>query len=153
MVGDLRHMTSYGVRFVKLASRMTPKTAKQASDVADHVHHAIEKAVFRKGYRVLICPTTSTTAIRADYDPTVARPTINGTRVDPYVGLMLTSIFNLLNWMPVINVPTGQAKNHVPTGMQIAARAYDDLTAVSVASAYSRRAETLFKGTRVPGFK
>jgi Asp-tRNA(Asn)/Glu-tRNA(Gln) amidotransferase A subunit family amidase len=150
MAGQLRQMTSYGVRFVKLAKRMTPKNAKEAAEAAERIHRAIEKAVFRKGYRALICPTTSTTSIAADYDPTVDRPNINGARVDPYVGLMLTSIFNLLNWMPVINVPTGRASNGVPTGMQIAARAYDDLTAATVASAYSRRAEPWFKGTRVP---
>jgi amidase len=70
--------------------------------------------------------------------------------VDPYAGLMLTSIFNLLNWMPVINVPTGVGKHGVPTGMQIAAKAYDDLTAMTVASAYAQRAQALFTRRLIP---
>jgi amidase len=150
--GNYRRMTSYGVRFAKLASRMTAKDAKAASEAAERVHHSIEEAVFKKGYRALVCPTTTTTSVRADYDPTTTRLIVNGRRVDPYIGLMLTSIFNLLNWMPVITVPTGLGKNHVPTGMQIAAKAYDDLSAMSVASAYAQRAEALFKRLRVPDF-
>jgi amidase len=150
--GSYRRMTTYGVRFAKLASKMTAKDAKAASEAAERVHLSINEAVFKKGYRALVCPTTTTTSIRADYDPTTARPIVNGRRVDPYVGLMLTSIFNLLNWMPVVTVPTGLGKNNVPTGMQIAARAYDDVSAMSIASAYAGGAEPLFKGLRVPEF-
>ena len=40
--------------------------------------------------------------------------TIDGVPVDPYAGWFLTSVFSLLNWMPVINVPAGRAANGVP---------------------------------------
>src|SRR4051812_1925087 len=146
-------MTSYGRRFVKFALGMTPKQAKEASEVTAKVHKAIEKAVFAKGYRVLICPTTTTTAIPAAFDPSSHRPRINGVRVDPYVGLMLTSIFNLLNWMPVMNVPIGYSENGVPVGVQIAARAYDESAAASVAYAMSKRAIPPFLKHQFPEFR
>src|SRR4051812_546686 len=88
-------MTTYGRRFVKLALGMTPKHAKKASEIAKKIIGAIEKAFFAKGYRVLIFPTTKTTAIPAAFDPSKHLLRINGVRVDPYVSLMLTSIFNL----------------------------------------------------------
>jgi Asp-tRNA(Asn)/Glu-tRNA(Gln) amidotransferase A subunit family amidase len=148
--GNFRRMTSYGVRFAKLAAKMTSKDAKKASDAAERVHNALDERVFKKGYRVLLCPTITTTSVRADYDPTRALLLINGKRVDPYVGLMLTSIFNLLNWMPVITVPSGIGKNRVPTGLQITAGPYDDLSAMSVASAYAQYARALFKAASFP---
>src|SRR5436309_3065467 len=102
--------------------RMRRLSARCSGFQADIPPSAIGKAVFAKGYRVLICPTTTTTAIPAAFDPSKHLLRINGVRVDPYVSLMLTSIFNLLNWMPVINVPIGYSENGVPVGVQIAAR-------------------------------
>jgi amidase len=99
---------------------------------------------------VLICPTTSTATIPAAFDPTSHRPRINGVRVDPYVGLMLTSIFNLLNWMPVVNVPIGKSKSGVPLGIQIAARSYDEAAVASVAYAMRKQELSLFRKQRFP---
>ena len=73
-----------------------------------------------------------------------------GEVVDPHLGWFQTSLFNLLNWMPVITVPTGLADNNVPTGMQIAAQTYCDATAAAIAAAYARAAEPLFDGSRFP---
>jgi hypothetical protein len=66
----------------------------------------------------------ATTDVAADYDPTADRITINRKSVDPHLGWHLASLFNLLNFMPVINVPTGVAANKVPTGMQITAQSW-----------------------------
>jgi len=82
----------------------------------------------------------ATTRIRAEFDPTTDTPVINGKPVDPYAGWFLTSVFSLLNWMPVITVPTGAARNNVPTGMQIACRPYDDATAAAIATVYCQTA-------------
>jgi Asp-tRNA(Asn)/Glu-tRNA(Gln) amidotransferase A subunit family amidase len=86
----------------------------------------------------------------ADYDPTADRITINGKTVDPHIGWHLASLFNLLNFMPVFNVPTGIAANRVPTGMQIAAQRYDDLTVAALADAYAQAAAPLFASTAFP---
>jgi Asp-tRNA(Asn)/Glu-tRNA(Gln) amidotransferase A subunit family amidase len=145
-------LTTYGRRFARLASQMTPRDANSASEDAVRVHEALARAVFQRGYKALICPTTATTDVAADYDPTRGRLQINGRPVDPYVGWFLTSIFNLCNWLPVINVPTGRADNGVPTGLQIVAGAYRDLDAAAVAFAYAQHAPRLFEGGLMPAF-
>jgi Asp-tRNA(Asn)/Glu-tRNA(Gln) amidotransferase A subunit family amidase len=148
-----RGLTSYGLRFRKLASRMASRHAMQAGEAAVEVHSALEKAVFSKGFRLLICPTICTTAVAADYDPTRDRLVVDGKPVDPYVGWFQTSIFNLLNWMPVINVPAGRGRNGVPAGLQIAAQPYDDLAAFAAASAYTQRSPALFGPDVLPALR
>jgi Asp-tRNA(Asn)/Glu-tRNA(Gln) amidotransferase A subunit family amidase len=111
----------------------------------------MDKVVFTAGFDALITPTIATTRIPADYDPTRDRPIIEGKAVDPYSGWFLTSVFSLLNWMPVINVPTGVANNNIPTGLQIATRPYDDSTCAAIALAYADRMEPLpFPTANVP---
>ena len=73
--------------------------------------------VFLKGYQALISPTLATNRIAADYDPTSDTVVINDVEVDPHVGWILTALWNLLNWNPVVAVPTGVASNQVPTVM------------------------------------
>jgi Asp-tRNA(Asn)/Glu-tRNA(Gln) amidotransferase A subunit family amidase len=95
-------------------------------------------------------PTVATSLIPADFDPTRDAVIINGRNVDPHVGWLLTSLFNLLNFMPVISVPIGIGTNGVPTGMQIAAQTYDDITAATVAAAYAQEAPPLFRKDLFP---
>jgi Asp-tRNA(Asn)/Glu-tRNA(Gln) amidotransferase A subunit family amidase len=52
-----------------------------------------------------------------------------------------------------VNVPTGFDANRVPTGMQIAARSYDDLAAFQVAFAYAQATPQNFSGERMPDFR
>jgi Asp-tRNA(Asn)/Glu-tRNA(Gln) amidotransferase A subunit family amidase len=146
----LKKLTTYGRRFRKLASTMTAKDAMQAAEQASMVHSVLEDSVFGKGYRVLICPTVSSTRIRADYDPTRETLAVAGKASDPYLGWHQTSLFNFLNWMPVISVPAGRSRNGVPAGFQIAARPYEDLSALAVASAYAARCPDLYAGGAVP---
>jgi amidase len=55
--------------------------------------------------------------------------------------------------IPVVNVPTGLADNRVPTGLQVAARSYEDLTAFQVASAYAAAAPRMFTGGLMSDFR
>jgi Asp-tRNA(Asn)/Glu-tRNA(Gln) amidotransferase A subunit family amidase len=133
-----RHqLTTYARRFVELASRMGPCDAKAAAEEALRLYRVIDRQIFQAGYHVIATPITGTTDIAADFDPTTDHALVNGRRVDPYCGWFLTSVFSLLNWMPVINVPTGLAANNVPTGLQIAGRPYDDITVAAVAAAFA----------------
>jgi Asp-tRNA(Asn)/Glu-tRNA(Gln) amidotransferase A subunit family amidase len=136
-------LTTYGRRFVELASTMGPVDAKEAAEEALRLYELMDRKVFRAGYDAIVTPTVATTRIPADYDPTTDRPVIEGKSVDPYSGWFLTSLFSLVNWMPVINVPTGLASNNVPTGLQIATRPYDDSTAAAIALAYADRMVSL----------
>jgi amidase len=136
-------LTSYGRRFVELACAMGPQQAKQAAEEALRLYGVIDSEIFDKGYDALITPTVATTRMAADFDPTQDVATIEGKPVDPYAGWFLTSLFSLLNWMPVVNVPAGLASNNVPTGLQIAARPYEDLIVSDIASGYAERASAL----------
>jgi amidase len=136
-------MTTYGRRFVELASTMGPADAKEAAKEALRLYQIMDSRVFRAGYDAMITPTVATTRIPADFDPTRDQPIIEGQSVDPYSGWFLTSVFSLVNWMPVINVPTGFATNRIPTGLQIATRPYDDQTCAAIALAYAGQMEPL----------
>jgi amidase len=143
LVPKLDRLTTYGQRFVRLACEMGPMQAREAAEETLRLYRIIDERVFEQGYDALITPTVATTRLAADYDPTKDSPLVNGKRVDPYSGWFLTSLFSLLNWMPVINVPIGLAANNVPTGMQIATRPYDDLTAAAIAALYAQAARPM----------
>jgi hypothetical protein len=67
-----------------------------------------------------------------------------------YFDALLTPLFNLASRCPVLNVPSGFADNGVPTGVQIVARTYDDVTAFRVGAALERVRP--FWGGRAPTF-
>jgi aspartyl-tRNA(Asn)/glutamyl-tRNA(Gln) amidotransferase subunit A len=50
----------------------------------------------------------------------------------------LTMPFNIASRYPVLSVPSGRASNGVPTGVQVVARPYDDVTAFQVGAAAER---------------
>jgi Asp-tRNA(Asn)/Glu-tRNA(Gln) amidotransferase A subunit family amidase len=128
-------MTTYGRHFVKLACRMGPTDARDAAMEALRLYRIIDEQVFAAGYDALLTATVATTRIAADYDPTKHVPVVAGKHVDPYAGWFLTSVFSLLNWMPVMAVPAARAANGVPTGIQIAVRPYD---AAAIALLYAQ---------------
>jgi Asp-tRNA(Asn)/Glu-tRNA(Gln) amidotransferase A subunit family amidase len=136
-------LTSYGRRFVDLAATLGPRDAKEAADETLRFYGIIEAAVFAKGFDALISPTVATTRVPAAFDPTKDVIRIADRAVDPYSGWFLTSVFSLLNWMPVINAPAGFTANGVPCGFQITTRPYEDALAYEIASDYADRAELL----------
>lgn len=89
-------------------------------------------------YDVFICPTNALAAVPADHDQSKDEVRINGKVVDPSLGWVMTTPFNMLSRCPVISVPTGHAKNRVPTGMQIVGRTYCDEDVMRAAIAYER---------------
>jgi Asp-tRNA(Asn)/Glu-tRNA(Gln) amidotransferase A subunit family amidase len=64
--------------------------------------------------------------------------TVDGVELAEYFHAIMTPVFNVLSRCPVLNVPSGFASNGVPTGVQIAARTYDDVTAFRVGAAAER---------------
>jgi Asp-tRNA(Asn)/Glu-tRNA(Gln) amidotransferase A subunit family amidase len=89
-------------------------------------------------YDVMLCPTLSIPAVKADHDERRQDFTVNGKRVNAYVGWIMTHGFNLVSQCPSMSVPTGFSKSGVPTGMQIVARPYDDLRVFRAAAAYEK---------------
>ena len=146
-------LTTYGRYFAGIAaSAMGTVQAQQAEEMISTLYARVQDAVFLKGYEAVLMPTLATSAVAADFDPTRDRLSINGSDVDPHVGWLLTALWNLLNWSPVVVVPTRVNRQKVPTDLQIATRTYDDLTAMRIAHAYSEAAPALFSGDRFPRF-
>jgi amidase len=130
-------LTTYGRRFVDLAARLGPLDANEAAEATLRFYRCLEECVYDKGYDALLTPTVATSEVAADFDPTRDSVVIDGRAVDPYAGWHLTSLFNLLNWMPVVNVPAGRGDNGVPLGLQIATKPYDDLLCYEIAAGYA----------------
>ena len=101
----------------------------------------------------MVMPTLATSHIPADHDYTVDETIIEGQSVHSMTGWILTPLFNLLYTYPVVSVPTGRTDQGMPTGMQIVARPYDDLTAFRVASSYAAESPPMFTGDEFPDFR
>ena len=87
-------------------------------------------------YDCLICPTNALPAVHAEFDPSKETVAINGIEVQPELGWVMTTPFNMMSRCPVISVPSGFAENGVPTGLQIVAPAYQDEIAFQAAMAF-----------------
>jgi aspartyl-tRNA(Asn)/glutamyl-tRNA(Gln) amidotransferase subunit A len=88
-------------------------------------------------YDALICPTWAVTGIPAG-DSVLGQLYDGGGRNDRQFTYYLTTPFNVLAPCPVLAVPSGVASNDVPTGIQIVARTYDDVTAFRIGAALER---------------
>ncbi|WP_412754153.1 amidase [Legionella londiniensis] len=159
MGGMLQHytdqtdnMTSYAAHFVKLAARgeYGSKQSQEAETRAKLMYKMIVDETFAKGYDVIIAPTLVTPNIPADYDFTKDKIKIDGTQYHPQLGVLMTMPFNILNWMPVINVPVALSKQGIPIGMQIIGRAQDTRTVFKVAFNYSKSGPKFFTGELLP---
>jgi amidase len=87
---------------------------------------------------IFICPTNNATNVRADHDPWDQNYTVNGKPADPEYGWVMTHHFNMMHNCPVMSLPSGQAHNGVPTGIQIVGRTFDDITVFRAALAYEK---------------
>ena len=148
----IRQRTTYALSIIELAEKSGPADVANGDTLISELNRRLQDAVFLKGYDAVIAPTWATIGLRADYDKSVHKPVIEGQEVDPLMGPLMTPEFNLLNRYPVVAAPTGRARNNVPTGMQIIANGYDDLTAFRIAAAYSQVAPPLFVGDAFPDY-
>jgi amidase len=89
-------------------------------------------------YDALVCPTAGTRGLLADDDYVGHGLEVGGEQLDFYFGGLLTPVFNIMSRCPVLNVPSGFADNGVPTGLQIAARTYEDATVFRLGAALER---------------
>jgi aspartyl-tRNA(Asn)/glutamyl-tRNA(Gln) amidotransferase subunit A len=85
-------------------------------------------------YDAMICPTWAVTGIPAG-DSVLGQLYDGGGRNDRQFTYYMTTPFNVLAPCPVLAVPSGVASNDVPTGIQIVARTYDDVTAFRIGAA------------------
>jgi aspartyl-tRNA(Asn)/glutamyl-tRNA(Gln) amidotransferase subunit A len=86
--------------------------------------------------RFLICPTVAIPAFDAGDDYVGYGPVIDGERQTIPRDALMTLPFNICGRSPVMSVPSGIARNGVPTGIQIVGRPYDDPAVFRAAAAY-----------------
>ena len=99
-------------------------------------------------FDILITPTLCLPAVKADHDDADPDFTINGKKVPAYLGWIQTYPFNLMSQCPVASVPSGLSNSGVPTGRQIVAKTYDDMSVFRAACAFE--AASPWRGNR-PG--
>jgi amidase len=136
-------MCDYSLKFAKNCEAATvlddvPRSWEQVHKMYETFGPLMEK------YDIFICPTNGLPAVKADHDPWDQNFRINNVKVDPENGWILTYQFNMLHHCPVMTLPSGSAKNGVPTGIQIVGRTFDDLTVFRAAASYERAAPDLF---------
>jgi aspartyl-tRNA(Asn)/glutamyl-tRNA(Gln) amidotransferase subunit A len=92
--------------------------------------------LFRR-YRAIVCPAWAVTGIPAG-DSFLGTIFDRGGPNDRQFRVFMTTPFNVLSPCPVLAVPSGTASNGVPTGVQIVARTYDDVSAFRIGAALER---------------
>ena len=132
-----RHeMTNYARVFAEHGRASTAQDLLTATHVAGEMYATFGPLLQK--FNVFVCPTNALPAVAADHDPGVDKISINGVEVDPMVGWCMTYPFNMLSRCPVISVPSGNAKNNVPTGIQIVGKTFDDVSVFRAAAALER---------------
>jgi Asp-tRNA(Asn)/Glu-tRNA(Gln) amidotransferase A subunit family amidase len=88
-----------------------------------------------ESYDALLCPTWAVTGIPAG-DSVIGQLFDDGGPNDRQFTFYMTTPFNMFSACPVLAVPSGVApSNGVPTGVQIVARTFDDVTAFRIGAA------------------
>jgi amidase len=130
--GDL--MTPYVRQFAEMGAKSTAQDYVQALEGIAGAYPTL--GAIMQAHDVFICPTLGIPAPAADYDSSKDKMVINGREVNPFLGWSLTVPFNMLSRLPVLAVPSGHAKNGVPTGTQIVGRSYSDASVFQAGMAY-----------------
>ena len=129
-------MTSYARRFAELGAASRATDFVSSLEVAGRMYSTLGPLLEK--YDVLVCPTNALPAVPADHDQSKDEIRINGKVVDPSLGWVMTVPFNMMSRCPVLSVPTGRARNGVPTGMQIVGRTYCDADVFRAGMAYEK---------------
>ncbi len=155
MAGRINEMTTYAAHFVKKAASGEYNNAalfEYELKVKDF-HARIADAVFEKGFDALLMPTLATPHVPADFDFTKDNYMLGEKELPGSFIMALTVPWNILNWYPVVNVPTVLSSQGMPMGMQIVGKPYDDKKVFQIAHSYDAAAPRLFTGDRLPDFR
>ena len=130
-----KEMTSYARQFAQQGQKSKAVDFVRTLDVANKMYSTLGPML--EEYNVLVCPTTALAAVPADFDQSKDSVKINGKTIsNPFLGWVMTTPFNTMSRCPVVSVPSGHARNGVPTGIQIVGRTYCDGDVFQAAMAY-----------------
>lgn len=135
-------LTDYARAAADMAARVTPDEVARSWEVQHAMYQTIG-ALFER-FDILVCPTLSLGAVRADHDPLAKDFRVDGQVVDAEYGWVLTHPFNMLHNCPVVSVPSGRDRHGVPTGIQIIGPTFSDGAVIGAALQYEAAAPELF---------
>jgi amidase len=147
-------MTYYVRHFVEkaLSAGYGPDDLFEMQAEVKRLWNKLADEVYAHGYDLVLAPTLAMTHVPAQHDFTRGVPlTEDGVTYPLGVLMQCTLPWNLLNWCPVVSVPTGIGPKGVPIGMQIIGKPKDTATVFRVAYAYSKGATRMFTGDLFPG--
>jgi Asp-tRNA(Asn)/Glu-tRNA(Gln) amidotransferase A subunit family amidase len=130
--GDV--LNDYSIEFARM-------TAERGAGLSVLEGMEIETQIWRpigdlfEQYDALLTPTSATRGLVAGDGYVGKTIDVGGETLPSYFDALMTPLFNLASRCPVLNVPSGFADNGVPTGIQIVARTFDDVTAFRVGAA------------------
>jgi len=129
-------MCDYNIKMAEQAvRRMEDKRAFYDAAIVESQMYSRFGALMEE-FDVLVCPTVLTTGLTADFNPTVEDYVVRGQAQKLDLSISTCHLFNMMGRCPTISVPSGIADNGVPTGLQIATRAYNDVEVFRVAAAF-----------------
>lgn len=140
-----KDMTTYARHFAREGQKSKAVDFVGTLDVANKMYATLGPMLEK--YDVLVCPTTALAAVPADFDQSQDTVKINGRIVNSFLGWVMTVPFNMMSRCPVLSVPSGRAKNGVPTGIQIVGRTYCDADVFQAAMAYETAQGQWFRNT------
>lgn len=121
-----RHlMADYTVEFANKSDQYSRADYLNALMVEGEMYRQFNTIM--EDHQAFICPSLAITGIPADG---------KGCGFDAVVSWLMTLPFNMLSRCPVLNVPTGFAKNGMPTGIQIVGKTYNDTRVFQVGANY-----------------
>jgi len=129
-------MTTYARKFAEDGAGSKATDFVNSLEVAGRMYMTLGPLLEK--YNVLICPTTALPAVPADHDQSKDEVRINGKLVNPSLGWVMTTPFNTMSRCPVLSLPSGHARNGVPTGIQIVGRTYCDEDVFRAGMAYEK---------------
>jgi len=127
-------LTSYARAFVTESNEIAKEDYYQGLELEAALYAPLGELL--ETYDALICPTFAVPALPAEWDHgDLAEGRTDGSWMD----VMMTVPFNIASRCPVLSVPSGRARNGVPTGLSVVGKTYDDVTAFRVAAAHEER--------------
>ena len=130
--GDL--LTSYAAEFAIRGEISGVADFNQSYAVAGEMYAKMGPLL--EQYQLFICPTNNLAATPAEFDQSKDTVPINGKKVDPLLGWVMTLPFNMLGRCPVLSVPSGRRADQVPTGIQLVGPTYEDARVFQAATAF-----------------
>lgn len=139
-------LTTYARSFAEKSLTSSARDFVQTLQVAGESYMKLGPLL--EQYDVLICPTAGIPAVEADFDQSTGTVEINGVTVDPNLGWVLTTPFNMHSRCPVLSVPSGFGATGVPTGLQIVGPTFRDAKVFQAASSYEQAVGGWFRNAQ-----